>query len=472
MRIAIGGLMHESNSFNPDPTGLDLFTLSKGAELLKTWGEAAHEVGGFIEGASRYGFEAVPALMATAIPSGPVTGEAFEALVDSLIAAVPSDADGMLLALHGAMFSERSFDADGEVIARLRAAHGPDFPLVVTHDFHANISERAVCESSALVVYKTCPHVDQRDRGLQAAQIIAGRRRLTQALAKPRMLFPIMKHNTSVPPLESIFARARQMERMPAVLSASVAAGYQHADVEECGPSAVVVTDGDAALARSLADELSDMLWATRNDLSVILPGAEEAVRLSILSDACPVVLVDVGDNVGGGSPADSTVLLSELIKQRAPDWAMVIHDPGAVAKCAQAGIGRAVSLFVGTPPVPIDGRVRSIHDGTFVETEVRHGGARYNDQGLSAVVATDNGGLLLLNSKRMPPFSLQQLISVGIEPRQRKIIVVKAAVAFRAAYEPVAARIIEVNTPGITAADPALFNYERVPPDKLRHFR
>lgn len=472
MRIAIGGIMHESNSFNPTPTRLDLFTVSRGAELLRVWGDAAHEIGGFIEGASRFGFEAVPGLMAAAIPSGPVTAEAFEMLVEALASAVPADVDGMLLALHGAMFSEQYFDADGEVIARLRTKLGPGFPLVVTHDFHANISERAVTNSSALVVYKTCPHVDQRERGLQAAALIASRKPLAQAIAKPRMLIPIMKHNTNLPPLRPIFDRALEIERMPGVLSASVAAGYQYADVEECGPAAVVVTDGDATLARRLASELGEMLWAARNDLAVSLPEASEAVRLAITSEEAPVVLVDIGDNIGGGSPADSTILLSELLAQRATDWAMVIFDATAVATCVQAGIAQAVSLTVGTPPVSVRGRVRSLHDGNFTETAVRHGGARYNDQGLSAVVATDGGGLLLLTSKRMPPFSLQQLISAGIEPRQRKIIVVKAAVAFRAAYEPVAGRIIEVNTPGITAADPAFFNYQRVPPDKLLHFR
>jgi microcystin degradation protein MlrC len=181
-----------------------------------------------------------------------------------------------------------------------------------------------------------------------------------------------------------------------------------------------------------------------------------------------PVVLVDIGDNVGGGSPADSTIVLAELLAQKAQGWAMALYEPAGVQAAAAAGVSRAVSLRAGQPAVVVQGRVRALHEGTFVEPEIRHGGARYNDQGLSALIEVggpnpDSPNLLLLTSKRMPPFSLQQLISVGIAPERQKILVVKAAVAFRAAYEPVARRIIEVNTPGITAADPRVFSYEHV---------
>ena len=474
MRIAIAGILHESNSFSRETTELRHFEIARGADMVRRWADAGHELGGFLEGAKLYGFEAAPLLSATAIPGGPVSSDAFESLRKLLLEQLQmaGSVDGMLLALHGAMYSHTWPDADGELVTRVRRAVGPDFPLVVTHDFHANVSDRLAAGSTALVVYKTCPHVDQRERGLQAASILARTIRdgvrPTMVLARPPMIYPIMGHNTSSRPLAPVFERVREIEREPGVLAANVAAGYQYADVWEAGVSVTVVTDNDPALAEHFAGELSALLWDTRSQLNTRQPEAAEAVRQAMESEATPVVLVDIGDNVGGGSPADSTILLSELLTQKAQGWTTVIYSPAGVQTAAAAGVSHPVSMKVGTPAVAIQGRVRGLHEGTFVEPEVRHGGARYNDQGVSALVEVggpdpESPNLLLLTSKRMPPFSLQQLISAGVAPHRQKILVVKAAVAFRAAYEPVARRIIEVNTPGITAADPRLFTYQHL---------
>src|SRR5205814_5951949 len=175
-----------------------------------------------------------------------------------------------------------------------------------------------------------------------------------------------------------------------------------------------------------------------------------------------PVVLVDLGDTIGGGSAADSTVLLHELIRQKATGSGVVLYDPEAVRVCAEAGVGGAVVVDAGgkidphAPPVRVTGRVVTIHDGRYEEERPRHGGIRHNDQGLTAVIATDDANIVVLNSLRHPPFSLVQLTSLGLHPEQARVLVVKAAVAYKAAYAPVAQRIIEVDTPGLTAATPA----------------
>jgi microcystin degradation protein MlrC len=186
-------------------------------------------------------------------------------------------------------------------------------------------------------------------------------------------------------------------------------------------------------------------------------------------SSETPVVLVDLGDNIGGGSAADSTVLLHELIRQRAAGAVVVLFDPESVRVCAEAGVGAVVSLEAGgtidrhAPPVRLTGRVATIHNGRYDEELPRHGGIRHNDQGLTAVIATDDGNTVVLNSLRHPPFSLGQLTSLGLHPQQARVLVVKAAVAYKAAYAPIARRIIEVDTPGLTAANPCRFPYERV---------
>jgi microcystin degradation protein MlrC len=240
------------------------------------------------------------------------------------------------------------------------------------------------------------------------------------------------------------------------------------------GPSVIVVTDNDPQRARREAERLSEMLWATRDQLKLDLPDAKAGVQQAMVSGRAPVVLVDMGDNVGGGSAADSTFVLAELVEQKAQGWVVAIADPEAVQQAVRAGVGNEFRFAVGGKtdqlhgrPVPVRGRVKSLHDGKYVETEARHGGQRYHDQGLSAVIEVEGGtrdlpNLLLLTSKREMPFSLHQLISCGIYPQRQRILVVKAAIAYRAAYEPIAGQIIELDTPGVTAVNPKRFEWKK----------
>ena len=190
---------------------------------------------------------------------------------------------------------------------------------------------------------------------------------------------------------------------------------------------------------------------------------------LAATAGALPVVLVDLGDNVGGGSAADSTVLIHELIRQGATRTIVVLHDPAAATACAAAGVGQTVTLDVGgkndrnAPPLVLRGRVHCLHDGRYVEELPRHGGNRLNDQGLTAVVETSEENTVVLNSRRHPPFSLGQLTSLGLDPQAARVLVVKAAVAYKAAYGPIAGTIIPVDTPGLTAVNPARYTYHKI---------
>ena len=473
--IAIGGIMHESNTFSEMPTDFAAFSQTFARNLLNLWGETHHEMGGFIQGTTEYGYTAYPTLMTSATPAGRVTDDAFDRFTEMLIQhlkAAPKH-EGLLLALHGALVAESYPDGDGEILRRLREALGRDLPIVVTLDQHANVSEQMVAESTALVIYKTTPHIDQRQRGLQAAElmmrILADEVTPTQALAKPPMILNILYHNTNVPPMEPILTAAKQLEERPDVLVANVAAGYPYADVYEVGPSFVVVTDDNPQLAQTEADRLSDMLWNVHGQLTLDLPDAAQAVAQAIASEQRPVILVEMGDNIGGGSPGDSTFVLAELQRQGTSGFVVILCDPEGVQTCVQAGIGAEVALDVGGKadnlhgdPVSIQGKVSLIHDGHYEETEPRHGGQRHHNQGLTAVIAVGDS-LVVLTSRRQTPFSLQQLLSLGIDPTEMRMIVVKAAVAYRAAYEPIAGQIIEVDTPGLTAVNPLHFEYHNV---------
>ncbi|MBI1789768.1 MAG: M81 family metallopeptidase [Acidobacteria bacterium] len=478
--IAIGQFTHESNSFNPAKTTLADFQLRNNAQT-DVWRKNKDEVSGYLEGADQYGFDVYPTVLANATPKGPVTEEALTKITSQMIArlkAAPRKLDGLLLALHGAMVTENYPHGDVEIMKRLRAALGPAFPIVVTHDFHANVSPEMEKLTTALITYKEVPHIDQKDRGLQAARIMAGiaagRVKPVQAIVKPPMIYNIVFQYTKVEPLLPIVAETKRLERNPKILACSVSGGYQYADVPFVGPTVIVVTDNDPDLARREAQRLSDMLWATRDRLVLKLPEPAEAVRQAIASDKAPVVLVEMGDNIGGGSSGDATFMLSELVKQKASGWVVVLADPGAAQAAARAGIGQPFDMPVGGKadrlhgqPVRIRGVVKSLHDGKFLEPEVRHGGQTYYDQGLTAVIEAegstrDLSNLLMLTTRRQVPFSLHQLISCGIYPQRQKILVVKAAIAYKAAYEPIAGRIIDVDTGGTTAVNPKRFTFRR----------
>jgi microcystin degradation protein MlrC len=477
-RVAIAGFMHESNTFNPLRTDRAAFVaqcLTFGPALLDEWKDAHHEIGGFLEAAAVEEFEPVPIVMAWAIPSGPVADDVIDEVTGRLIDDLKRQRpDGLLLALHGAMVAESYLDADGEVLARIRAAMGPAFPIVVTFDLHGNLSQRRIDCCDAAVAYRTCPHVDQRECGRRAAsllmRLLRGEVRPCQALAKPPLIVNIMVHDTSQEPLRSFMEEARALERQPGILAASLLPGFAYADVPDMGPSVLVVADGDPDLARREAERLAARLWEARERLAAQLPDAATAVARALQAERRPVVLVDTGDNVGGGSAADGTVILHEMLRQGATDGVVCLFAPDEVWQCVAAGVGQEVRLTVGGKmdrlhgePVMVTGRVRLLHDGTYVEHEVRHGGRRVNHMGLTALVEIEGRNLLVLNSLRHPPFSLGQLTCLGIDPRRQRLLVVKAAIAYKAAYAPVAGTIIEVDTPGLTAVNPQRFAYQHI---------
>jgi len=490
--IGIGGIVHETNTFNPKKTTLADFETGiggakgtlRGDEIITLSVNANNTIAGFIEGARKGGFDLHPTVVAGPQTIGIVLDSALNALTGELIQGLKRapKLDGILLFLHGTMVAESYPHADAEVVRRVRQAFGEKIPIIVVHDFHANVSEEIVKLSTVLITYKECPHLDAKDRGVQAARImadvVAGKVKPVQVMVKPPMMLNILFHNTYAAPLKPVTDESKKMETNPKILAASLPGGYQYADIPAMGPSAIVVTDNDPELARREAERLSNMLWNLREKLVFKAPKPAEAVKMAMNNGKYPVALMDAGDNIGGGSAGDSTFVLQELLKQKAEGFVVVISDPDAVNGAIKAGVGAQFDMAVGGKTdnlhgdsVRVKGRVKGIHDGRFIEPAVRHGGGRYWDMGVSAVIelegsTIDMPNLILLTPKRIIPFSLNQLISVGIYPERMKILVAKGTIAPRAAYEPVAARIIEVDSGGVTGMNPTRFNYRHVRPN------
>ena len=485
--IGVAGIEHESNSFNVKKTDLKDFNVTIGEsqqERSKRFfaGSTAKTINaGYIAGAKQFGLDLYPTLLTSANPMGPVTDRAFNVIMNEIITGLKAGPklQGILLNLHGAMVVESYPSGDEELVRRVRNAFGPAMPIVVTHDFHANITPKMVELCNVLITFKENPHLDTYDRGLQAADIMAkivsGKVKPVQSIVKAPMVYNIAFQNTYANPLLPITTESKNLEKQPGILAVSVSGGYQYADVPSMGPSVVVVTDNNKALADKEANRLSQMLWDTRESTRINNPKPAEAVKMAMEHDGRPVILIDMGDNIGGGSTGDSSFMLEELIKQNAKGWAMVIYDPEGYKTAESAGVGKKFDFSVGGKmdnmhgkPVRVKGEVRSLNVGRYLETEIRHGGGRYWNMGNTAVIQVegstlDEPNLLLITTKPASPNSAHIFISNGVYVERQKILVVKGAIAPRAAYEPFASILISVDSPGATAINPEWFKYYNI---------
>lgn len=474
-RIGILGLQHESNTFIDAATTIDLFrreTLAVGAEIIDQFADAHHEIGGFIQGLREAGAEIVPIFAAWAMPAGVISSGCADELLATMLGGLDDAGalDGLLVAPHGAGVSEGERDFDGYWLSQLRQRVGPDMPMVCTLDLHANLSRRMIDACNATIAYRSNPHLDQRQRGLEAARLLMGtlegRFRPTQAAAFPPLAINIERQDSAQEPCRSLFARADQMRKRPGVLSNSVLLGFPYADVEEMGTALVVVTDDDARLAQELAAELAGYLWDNRQKFVAELTGIEEAIEKAAGLES-PVCLLDMGDNIGGGSAADGTAIGHAVCKRGDLRTFMAINDPEAAAEASAAGPGAVLNLRIGGKvdqlhgvPLQVQCTVCSVHDGTFTESKPRHGGRTTYQMGTTAIVETAKGLVIQLTSKRTAPFSLNQITSCGVDPSRFQILVAKGVIAPVAAYAEACNHFIRVNTPGVTTADMARLEY------------
>lgn len=477
MRVGIIALLQESNTFVSQQTSISHFEqdlLVTGEAIRDRLATAHHEVGGFFEGLDFAGIEAVPLFAARALPGGVVDAATYGQLLTTMLREVDQVGrlDGYLVAPHGATVAENHPDADGHWLTRLRERVGKEVPIVGTLDPHGNVSTEMVAATDALLAYRTNPHIDQRDRGIEAANLLAstlrGEIRPTQALAMPPIAINIGCQCSSEPPSSGLLRDADLACERPGVLATSVFYGFPYADVAEMGSSILCVTDDNESLAQEIANELATKLWQDRNAFDKHYDSPEAAVELAMQLDG-PVCLLDMGDNVGGGSPADGTILAQTIHNSSCDSSFVCIRDIEAVKQAQYVGVGARIRLSIGAKtdtlhgdPLDAEFTVLSIHDGRFEEEQPRHGGVTAFEMGMTAIVRTDTGLTVQLTSRRVAPWSLVQLSSCGLDPRSFKLLVAKGVNAPIAAYREVCEHMIRVDTPGVTAANLRHFNYRQ----------
>jgi microcystin degradation protein MlrC len=477
--LAIARFWHEGNSFSPVPTGLDDFatewhagegareayrgTASEGGGVVRFLDENPHWTASFLR-------------MTGALPAGPVTRDAFEAITGEILDGLRATrCDAVYLSLHGAMLVEGMDLADHEIIRRVRAAIGPALPLGVSFDLHGNLHP----DSAALVTfaagYKEHPHTDMADAALRVLhvldRVVAGQVRPVGHIAKAGAILPSINMRTAEGPMAELEAFARGLEFDPRILDASVFGGFSYGDTASAGAGAMVFADGDAALARAAAERLVAEMQARLPRFYIQLPDAAAGIARALAATARPVAVVDAGDNPLSGGIGDTPAMLRALLDAK-PDLPVIfafVTDPGFVARCGEAGIGGTVqgtlcgriSTAFGQP-VPVSGTVARLTEGRYVNTGPMMRGLAV-ELGPTAVLRVGSVEVIV-TSRCGSPHDPAFFALHGLDPRGAAVLCVKAKNHFRAAFREIFAGMIDIDAPGPAALDIAGFPFTRAP--------
>jgi len=478
MRIALIHIGQETNDFNPVPTTLrdfESFGIFEGEEILQRF-KGLGQVGGHLKAVEDSGLqvETVPIVRAWATAGGRVERSCFELfqrkIADGLRAA--GRIDGLALQLHGACAAEGLDDVEGEQVALCRQILGPDVPIVLGLDHHANITHGMVAHCDAIVGHRTQPH-DPFDTGVIGTRLLL---RIVQGQVKPVMRWrkiPLLSHQeqflTSKGPMKRWFDRAREMEADPRVLQASNYPMQPWLDVAEGGWASIVVTDGDAALADRLADELADLAWSMRADFQVREAlSIDEAVRQADAEPRGVVVISDTGDTVFGGSAGDSNLILESMLRQGVRHRALIpLIEPVTAQALVHAGEGATLEIEVGGhsapaffKPLRVTGTVRRVGGG-WVRVAGHH--QDMVDMGASAVFEVGPVTLLVSELRGVAGNVPDVYRAFGIEPTDYHMAVLKTASNFQY-FAPISSRVIRADTTGPGQSDVHGLPWRRIP--------
>ncbi|MCS7055322.1 MAG: M81 family metallopeptidase [Thermoflexales bacterium] len=476
-RILIAGLSHETHTFVPGKTTLAQFRTLRGDELWQADGDASCLAGG-LAAARAHGWQVLPAIHMSAQPSGMVADEVieqwWEAFAETATRESVGGIDGVWLDMHGAMVSESCPDVEGELLRRIRTLPGCKDALIGgVLDLHGNITAQMAAHSNAFVAYRRNPHTDGKAMAEFSVHLLddllTGGRTAVTVWERPPLILPPTATGTASAPMALLEARAREIEAAhPEILAVNVFAGFAYADVPDAGMSFTAVTTGDPEAARRELQGLSEIAMAHKQHALPTGLSLDEALDRVQRHTEGPVLIVEPADNIGGGAPGDLTVVLKGLLERGIRNVGAAIADPEAVRELwpLHPGERKRVRIggksgVVGAQPLELEVEMISKSDGKFtLEDPHSHMavGGLHHDMGPTAVVraTSPQGGsaTILLNSIKTAPMDLAQWRSQGINPEDFFVINIKAAVAHRQAYDPIAKASYVVNTPGPCAND------------------
>lgn len=486
--VLLAGLFHETHSFLHHKTGLAEFRdggTHIGLDVITNNAGNGSPTDGFLNYANTQNWTVVPSIQMAANPSGMVKQDVIELFYKHFFEVFEKQCDhidGIFLVLHGAMVSEGTSDVEGELLHEIHSrltAKGINIPVGAVIDFHANVSKLMTDCSTCLYSYRMNPHSDARDAAIQGAtlfgELMQGRKATQHHLAT-RYVIPPTGLATAADPMKAVQARARELEALdPNILCINVMGGYSYADIADCGFSLNCSTSGDATIAIGYLDELLIKFEANMAGAYPKEAPLEEVLKL--IDDQQhhegPVLLVEPADNIGGGTPGDGTGLLAPLLKSGRKNIVAILNDPEAARQCHSLKMGERIDLLIGAKldrhhgnPFKFMGTIERLSDGHFeLENKDSHLASMrgtHIDMGLCAVLQNEQA-TILLTSRKTPPMDLGQLHSQGIRPEDADLVVVKAAVSHKDAYDPIAAASYNVESVGLCTSDLTTLPYKNL---------
>ncbi len=478
MRIAIGQISHETNTMFGPPTPVTEFERqgwAVGQEIINNSTGVRGYLGGMIAAGSDNDIEIVPTFAAQAHPSGPIERSAFDTMLanlqDGIEAASAGGFDAVCLSLHGAGTAVGIDDIEGTILAAVREQIGPDIPLIATLDLHCHSTELMLESATALLTVHEYPHVDSYERGYEAVELAAKTVRGEVSPVMARAVLPM-----AISPITSFHGPAREINELcwewekRGLLDITFIHGYPHTDVPIISASVIAVADGDQELAQQAANDVAARIWSMREQFRSVLPDATAAVAEALAFDGAPIVIAEVSDNPGGGSPGDSTHLLRALL-DAAPEGAAFgfVYDPETAIQAHEAGPGATINVRIGGKtdpemmgaPIEASAYVKSCTDGRYI-TQSTMGQGSLRDLGKMARLVV-NGVDVIVGSESQQTIDDELFRLHGIEVSRLKIIALKSQNHFRAYFEPLAAKVIRADSPGWTTSNLSNFNYQRI---------
>ena len=478
LRAVVAMMEHETNTFSPVPTPLSRFgspEVPVGPEVYRRFKGTGTGIGAFLDIADAEGMEITTPIAGNAAPSGYVQESAYNTMCDAICEAIAAGCDVCFLDLHGAMVVETTEDGEGTLLKRIREM-APDLPIAISLDLHANMTNEIVDNCDVLVGYKTYPHIDMYEAGEHAGRIMV---RALKGEVKPVMAWgqrPILAQTLRMGhqdhPMKPMLAMAREAEA-GGLLAASVFGGFPLADIQNAGLSVVTVSDGNRAEAQEQAERMLVEAWKEKEEWIFHSDPLDETVAKAKAMTEGPVILLDHADNSASGGTQDTTAVLKEVLDQGLEDVAMFgICDPEVVDAMEKAGVGAEITVDLGGKvdmpeigktgePLRVTGKVRSLTDGDFVVT-VPMGRGTTMSMGKSGVLEIGNVQVVVI-SQHTEPYDLGCFRSVGIEPTNKRYLILKSRIHFRAGFQAIATAEIPCNGVGVTSSDNSLFTFSKV---------
>lgn len=478
MRVLCAMLKHETNTFSPIRTDLARFEnwgLHFGPEAAMAYRDTAMPLAAYIKLAEAEGAEILTPVAAEAMPAGPVTAEAYDRLNDAILEEVTRGVDVALLDLHGAMVSETEPDGEGALLRKIREI-APDLPIAVTCDLHCNLTAAMVENCTALIGYKTYPHVDMYEVAEQVGRIVLsaakGETSPVMAWGQVPLLSQTLCQGTDDEPMRGLIAACRDWESRDGIHAATVFGGFALADIADAGNSAVVIADSDD-LAQEARDDLLFRTWAAREDFVYRHHDLVGAVETAKGYNDGPVILLDHADNCGSGATQDVMTVIEEVLRQGLDNVAVAaVWDPAAVEGMRHAGVGTAISIDLGGKtdmpsieqtgrPLRVTGTVEALSDGEFTVEGPMYTGVRVHC-GPTALLRVQ-GVRIIVTSLHHEPWDTGIFSMMGIDPGQTRYLLLKSRIHYRAGFGDLPKHTLTLDGTGVTTSDNTQLTYRNL---------